>query len=105
MALWASHVGSATLPEPEVGWPALASALGSPLKGNATAIGSAEVGSFTPLGRVVMHWFTEDRARAWLRVLAVMTAFIAILWIALSSNGVDLTGKPLGTDFIAFWTA
>jgi hypothetical protein len=52
-----------------------------------------------------MDWFTEDRATAWLRVLAVVTAILAASWIALSSNGVDPTGKPLGTDFIAFWTA
>jgi len=52
-----------------------------------------------------MDWLTADRAGAWLRVLAVMTAGLAILWIGLSPNGVDPAGNPLGTDFIAFWTA
>jgi len=52
-----------------------------------------------------VDWLTADRAGAWLRVLAVMTAGLAILWIGLSPNGVDPAGNPLGTDFIAFWTA
>jgi hypothetical protein len=34
-----------------------------------------------------------------------MTAGIAILWVVISPKGVDPTGKPLGTDFISFWTA
>ncbi|WP_372784213.1 glycosyltransferase family 87 protein [Phenylobacterium sp.] len=50
-------------------------------------------------------WLTAERATAWLRVLAAVTVLIVVGWIALSRGGVDLTGKPLGTDFLSFWTA
>ena len=34
-----------------------------------------------------------------------MTAPIVVGWVAASHRGLDLTGKPLGTDFTSFWTA
>lgn len=34
-----------------------------------------------------------------------MTLLIAAGWIATSHGGLDLNGKPLGTDFASFWTA
>lgn len=50
-------------------------------------------------------WLTAERARiftiAWLGVSAV----VAVAWIALSRHGLDLLGKPIGTDFTSFWTA
>jgi len=50
-------------------------------------------------------WLTADRAIAWLRVLAAMTALMVAAWVGLSHAGIDPTGKPLGTDFLSFWTA
>lgn len=50
-------------------------------------------------------WLTPDRATAWVRTLAVVTLAVGLVWIALSPGGLDPTGKPLGTDFIAFWSA
>jgi len=50
-------------------------------------------------------WLTEDRIRAWSQVMAVVTASAAILWLSSSHDGVDPEGKPLGGDFLAFWTA
>jgi hypothetical protein len=32
-------------------------------------------------------------------------ALLLVAWIALSRGGVDVTAKPLGTDFICFWTS
>jgi alpha-1,2-mannosyltransferase len=50
-------------------------------------------------------WLNRDRATAYCRIVFVVTFGLAFAWIALSHGGVDLTGKPLGTDFISFWTA
>jgi hypothetical protein len=60
-----------------------------------------------PLVRLLRDadWLTETRARRWCRILAVITLTAALAWIGLSHGGLDLMGKPLGTDFISFWTA
>ena len=50
-------------------------------------------------------WLSAERATAWVRTLAAVTFIGALAWIAFSHGGVDPTGKPLGTDFISFWTA
>ena len=50
-------------------------------------------------------WLTEDRARAWCRVLAVVTLLVTLAWIGASRHGLDMMGKPLGTDFISYWAA
>jgi hypothetical protein len=34
-----------------------------------------------------------------------MTALVVGAWVALSHDGVDPTGRPLGADFLSFWTA
>jgi len=50
-------------------------------------------------------WLDGSRAVNYCRILAAIT-FVAILsWIALSRNGLDPSGKPLGTDFLSFWAA
>jgi alpha-1,2-mannosyltransferase len=51
------------------------------------------------------RWLTADRATAWVRTLAVVTAVVVVAWVALSRHGVDPMGNLLGTDFISFWTA
>jgi alpha-1,2-mannosyltransferase len=48
---------------------------------------------------------TADRATAYARVLLVMFIAVAVVWVALSHGGIDVKGKPLGTDFLSFWTA
>ena len=50
-------------------------------------------------------WLTVERSRAWCRVLAVITALMVMAWIVTSHGGLDLWGKPLGADFVSFWTA
>lgn len=50
-------------------------------------------------------WFDTERARNYCRILAAVTFVVAFGWIALSHDGVDTAGKPLGTDFLSFWTA
>jgi hypothetical protein len=51
------------------------------------------------------RWLTGDRARAYARIFLVVTLIIALGWVLASRNGVDTTGKPLGTDFLGFYAA
>ncbi|TBW37674.1 DUF2029 domain-containing protein [Siculibacillus lacustris] len=46
-----------------------------------------------------------DRVRAWLRIAAGVTAAAVAVALATSHDGRDASGKPLGTDFVSFWTA
>ena len=39
------------------------------------------------------------------RILLGVTLAGALCWIALGSGGLDREGKPIGTDFVSFWTA
>ncbi len=50
-------------------------------------------------------WLNRERALAYSRVLFVFTFAGALIWIALAHGGIDRAGKPLGTDFVSFWTA
>jgi hypothetical protein len=50
-------------------------------------------------------WLNARRAQAWCSVLAIMTALMTAGYLALSHQGIDPFGKPIGPDFISFWTA
>ncbi len=50
-------------------------------------------------------WLDAERARAYARILLALTVVGAAGWIALSPGGVDREGKPIGTDFVGFYTA
>ena len=50
-------------------------------------------------------WLTRDRAAAYARILFFLSFAGALMWVALSHGGVDRLGKPLGPDFVSFWTA
>jgi len=52
-----------------------------------------------------LRWLNADRATAWSRVLAVVSLAVVAIWLGLATGVRDITGKPLGTDFVAFWTA
>ncbi len=43
--------------------------------------------------------------RGYAAILAGMIGGLGLLWIGLSHGGIDITGKPIGTDFISFWAA
>src|SRR5580698_7913200 len=49
-------------------------------------------------------WLTAQRARAYAGILLAMGLAGVAVWVALSHGGLDRMGKPLGTDFIIFWT-
>jgi alpha-1,2-mannosyltransferase len=50
-------------------------------------------------------WLTADRALAFRRLLLAFTLVGGLIWIGTAKSGIDLAGKPLGTDFVSFWTA
>jgi hypothetical protein len=50
-------------------------------------------------------WLDAERARAYARILLAVTLVGAVGWIALSPGGLDREGKPVGTDFVGFYTA
>jgi hypothetical protein len=51
------------------------------------------------------EWLGADRARAWERGFLALSVLGALAWCALSRNGLDHLGKPLGTDFLSFYAA
>ncbi len=50
-------------------------------------------------------WLTPDRARAYARLWLAVAVAVTLAWAALAKGGLDLMGKPLGSDFVSFWTA
>jgi hypothetical protein len=50
-------------------------------------------------------WLTPERARIYPRLLLAASLGLALIWIVIARDGVDAAGKPLGTDFVSFWTA
>ena len=51
------------------------------------------------------HWLTPARIRAYALILLAAQVLLALVWLASTSAGVDPTGKPVGYDFITFWSA
>jgi alpha-1,2-mannosyltransferase len=51
------------------------------------------------------RWLTSERATAYSRILFWISLAVAVAWAILSWGGFDPMGKPLGTDFVSFWTA
>lgn len=45
------------------------------------------------------------RVKAWLAIAAAFTVAAVVAGILLAKDGRDPLGRPLGTDFLAFWTA
>jgi hypothetical protein len=52
-----------------------------------------------------MTWLNERRLRDYPRIFVAIFAIAGIVWIALSDGVVDAKGKPLGYDFITFYSA
>jgi hypothetical protein len=50
-------------------------------------------------------WLNETRARVYPRLLLAASVCLALIWIVAAHGGVDLAGKPLGTDFLSFFAA
>src|ERR1700761_644192 len=62
-----------------------------------------------PLGDVKSadrHWLTNQRMLDYSAMVLVIFGIAIAVWILLSLPSlVDLRGKPIGYDFIAFWSA
>mgnify|MGYP003582612519 CR=1 FL=1 len=50
-------------------------------------------------------WLAPEAARIYRMMLALLLTGSIIGWIVFSRMGLDPFGKPLGTDFLSFWTA
>lgn len=50
-------------------------------------------------------WLHRGRVRAWGTLLLAANLLTALGLILLSRHGLGPSGKPLGTDFVSFWTA
>ncbi len=55
-----------------------------------------------PPGR---HWLNKRRLRAYPWLFLVAFTMIAGYWVVQSNVGLDVEGKPLGYDFVSFWSA
>ena len=51
------------------------------------------------------EWLNGRRARVYPRLLLAASVGLALIWIVAARGGVDLAGKPLGTDFLSFFAA
>lgn len=51
------------------------------------------------------HWLNRERLTVYPRLFILLYLLAGLWWIASAHDGVDSQGKPLGTDFIAFWSA
>jgi hypothetical protein len=49
------------------------------------------------------EWLNGTRARVYPRLLLAASVGLALIWIVAARGGVDLAGKPLGTDFLSFF--
>ena len=50
-------------------------------------------------------WLSASRVRGYSRLCALLFATIALVWLLSARHMVDLKGKPVGCDFITFWSA
>lgn len=50
-------------------------------------------------------WLNRPRVLGYCRIFLVIAIGAAAMWVAFSDGAVDRNGKPLGTDFVSFWTA
>lgn len=50
-------------------------------------------------------WLNGTRARAYAWILAGACLIIGLAWVVLARDGRDVAGKPLGIDFLCYWTA
>lgn len=50
-------------------------------------------------------WLTAERCRVYGRMLVAFYLAISVVWLALSHEGLDPTGKPIGPDFLNVYAA
>ncbi|MBB4286490.1 glycosyltransferase family 87 protein [Roseospira goensis] len=50
-------------------------------------------------------WLNAQRVSAYMRIVLVLYAVTLVVFVAVSPDGLDPLGRPLGNDFLAFWSA
>ena len=50
-------------------------------------------------------WIHEDQMRSWALILGSISLLGVVGLVATSDGTLDIGGRPLGTDFVCFWTA
>lgn len=58
-----------------------------------------------PRDDTATHWLNLRRVAAYPRIFAAIYLVVAIVWVWLAVDLIDPKGKPLGYDFITFWSA
>jgi hypothetical protein len=51
------------------------------------------------------HWLNGDRVSAYPKVFVAFYLIVALAMVLTARGGIDFFGKPLGNDFLAFWSA
>jgi len=59
----------------------------------------------SPASAFELDWLNERRVRAYPRIVVALYVLLIVVWLAPSEGLVDRMNKPIGTDFVAFWTA
>lgn len=59
----------------------------------------------SPASAFELDWLNERRVRAYPRIVVALYVLLIAVWLSPSEGLVDRMGKPIGTDFVAFWTA
>lgn len=59
----------------------------------------------SPASAFDLDWLDERRVRAYPRIIVAIYALLIVVWLSPSEGLIDRTGKPIGTKFVAFWTA
>ncbi len=68
-------------------------------------MGGAPPRHTAPTGLSRPHWLNKRRLKAYPWLFLVAFAMIAGTWVVRSDVGLDVEGKPLGYDFVSFWSA
>jgi hypothetical protein len=51
------------------------------------------------------HWLNARRLQVYPWIFITIFLVISVVWLCISRDGLDPSGKPLGYDFITFWAA
>src|SRR6201999_3277435 len=67
--------------------------------------GAAQSGSDQPAPASSRHWMNAERVRVYSWIVLVIFGTMLVVWVAMSlPDLVDRRGKPLGYDFMAYWS-
>lgn len=53
----------------------------------------------------LMSWLTEERASRYRLIILIVSACLVVGMVMTARDGISFAGKPLGTDYLAFWSA